>query len=75
MAHDPLAGGIIPKRYRNQTLSQEDFEQLEVMGFVWFRSEWIWEKQIVPGLVAYKAIHGYLEVPKSFVVPSSEEWP
>jgi hypothetical protein len=45
------------------------------MGFVWFRSEWIWEKQIVPGLVAYKAIHGYLEVPKSFVVPSSEEWP
>jgi hypothetical protein len=31
------------------------------MGFVWFRSEWTWEKQIVPGLEAYKAIHGDLE--------------
>ena len=63
------------KRYLDQTLSQEDFEQLEAMGFVWFRSEWAWEKQIVPGLVAYKAIHGNLEVPYSFVVPASEGWP
>ena len=62
------------KRYLDQTLSQEDFEQLEAMGFVWFRSEWIWEKQIVPGLEAYKAIHGDLEVPQSFVVPASEDW-
>jgi hypothetical protein len=38
-------------------LSQEDFEQLEAMGFVWFRSEWIWEQQIVPGLKAHKAIY------------------
>ena len=51
-------------QYLNWTLSQEDFEQLEAMGFVWFRSEWTWEKQIVPGLEAYKAIHGTLEVPK-----------
>ena len=36
-------------QYLNWTLSQEDFEQLEAMGFVWFRSEWTWEKQIVPG--------------------------
>ena len=30
--------------------SQEDFGQLEAMGFVWFRNEWVWEKRIVPGL-------------------------
>jgi hypothetical protein len=29
------------KRYLDQTLSQADFEQLEAMGFVWFRSEWM----------------------------------
>jgi hypothetical protein len=61
-------------QYLNRTLSQEDFEELEAMGFVWFRSEWIWEQQIVPGLVAYKENHGTLEVPRSFVVPASEEW-
>jgi hypothetical protein len=63
------------KQYLAQTLSQEDFEQLETMGFVWFRSEWIWEQQIVPGLVAYKEFYGDLEVAKSFVVPVSEDWP
>jgi hypothetical protein len=45
------------------------------MGFVWFRSEWKWEQQIVPGLETHKAIYGNLEVPQSFVVPASEEWP
>jgi hypothetical protein len=29
------------KRYPAQTLSQEDFEQLEAMRFIWFRSEWM----------------------------------
>ena len=47
-------------QYLNRTLSQEDFEELEAMGFVWFRSEWIWEQQIVPGLVAYKVVQRVL---------------
>jgi hypothetical protein len=45
------------------------------MGFVWSQNEWKWEQQILPGLVAHKEFYGDLEVPQSFVVPASKEWP
>jgi hypothetical protein len=38
-------------QFLNRALPQEDFEQLEAMGFVWCRNEWVWEQQIVPGLL------------------------
>jgi hypothetical protein len=41
------AAAAFRKRYLDQTMSREDFERLELMDFVWFRSEWIWEQQIV----------------------------
>jgi hypothetical protein len=61
--------------YRHQKLPQEDFEQLEGIGFAWCKNEEKWEKVVVPALLTHKEVHGDLEVPQSFEVPPSEPWP
>jgi hypothetical protein len=61
--------------YLNKKLPQEDFDQLESIGFAWCRHEWKWENEIVPGLLAFKKVHGDLELPNKFVVPLGDEWP
>jgi hypothetical protein len=33
-----------------------------------------WEKKVLPAITTYKQVHGDLQVPKEFVVPSSGEW-
>jgi hypothetical protein len=61
--------------YRYLQLPQEDFEELEELGFAWCRNEEKWEKQIVPALVTYKQVHGNLLVPNSMVIPARKPWP
>jgi hypothetical protein len=61
--------------YRYLQLPQEDFDELEEIGFAWCRNEEKWEKQIVPALMMYKQVHGNLFVPNSLVVPPSKLWP
>jgi hypothetical protein len=33
-----------------------------------------WEKKVLPAITTYKQVHGTLQVPRNFVVPSSGEW-
>jgi hypothetical protein len=33
-----------------------------------------WEKKVLPAITTYKQVHGDLQVPQDFVVPSSGEW-
>jgi hypothetical protein len=47
---------------------------LNDIGFVWDEQERQWEVA-KDALATYKQLHGDLEVPRSFVVPESEEWP
>jgi hypothetical protein len=61
--------------YRNLKLPQEDFEQLEGIGFAWCKNEEKWEKVVVPALLTHKEVHGDMEVPQPFEVPPSELWP
>ena len=61
--------------YRRRQLPQEDFEQLEEIGFAWCKNEEKWEKVVVSALVAYKEINGNLEVPRRFEVPLCSPWP
>jgi hypothetical protein len=61
--------------YRRLQLPQEDFEQLEEIGFAWCKNEERWEKVVVPALLTYKEINGDLEVPRTFEVPPSSPWP
>ena len=56
------------------TLSQDDVAQLEALRFVWDVPEWRWQC-VLQSLLAYKEVHGDLEVPKRFVVPSEAPWP
>ena len=44
------------------------------MGFIWdfFEEKW---QQILDSLHVYKELHGNLEVPQDFAVPSEAPWP
>ena len=53
---------IYRRQFLSQTLSQEDFEELEAMGFAWESSLWKWEERIVPSLDAYEKVHGHINV-------------
>jgi hypothetical protein len=33
-----------------------------------------WEKKVLPAITTYKQVHGDLQVPSEYVVPSSGEW-
>ena len=46
---------------------------LDEMGFVWKADPW--ESEVLPGLEAFRAIHGHLNVPTRFVVPDEAPWP
>jgi hypothetical protein len=61
--------------YRRRQLPQEDFEQLEEIGFAWCKNEEKWEKVVVLALLTFKEISGDLGVPFAFEVPPSKPWP
>jgi hypothetical protein len=62
--------------------SQERRQWLEEAGFRFETAESNnqavndeqWEKKVLPAITAYKQVHGDLQVPFSFAVPSSGEW-
>ena len=56
------------------TLSQDDVAQLEALRFVWDVPEWRWQC-VLQSLQAYQEVHGDLQVPNAFVVPSEVPWP
>ena len=46
------------------------------MGFVWKPSKADpWESEVLPALVAFREIHGHLDIQKNFVVPDEAPWP
>ena len=73
-----LALGLQVSGLRRQkkrgTLSQDDVAQLEARSFVWNLYDWKWQC-VLQSLQAYQEVHGDLEVPQAFVVPSEEPWP
>ena len=48
--------------------------ELDGLGFVWDEYERRWE-EVRAALLAYQEVHGGLEVPQAFVVPSEAPWP
>jgi len=48
--------------------------ELDALGFVWDEFERRWE-EVRAALQAYQEVHGDLEVPQVFVVPSEAPWP
>jgi hypothetical protein len=73
-----LALGLQVSGLRTQkkrgTLSQDDVAQLEALRFVWDVPEWRWQC-VLQSLQAYQEVHGDLQVPQPFVVPSEVPWP
>ena len=61
-------------RRRKGTLPAVDVAQLDALGFVWSIPEWRWQC-VLQSLAVYKEMHGDLEVPFAFVVPSEAQWP
>jgi hypothetical protein len=47
--------------------------ELDALGFVWDEFERRW-KEVYTALMVYKEVHGDLEVPKAFEVPSEAPW-
>jgi hypothetical protein len=48
--------------------------ELDALGFVWDDLERRWE-EVLAALLAYKEVHGDLQVSRPFVVPSGAPWP
>ena len=48
--------------------------ELDALGFVWDDLERRWE-EVHAALLAYQELHGDLQVPDAFVVPSEAPWP
>jgi hypothetical protein len=48
--------------------------ELDALGFVWDIPERRWE-EVRAALLAFQEVHGDLEVPQAFVVPSEAPWP
>jgi hypothetical protein len=61
-------------QYKAQTLPLDDFAELDNDGFVWDQNEWNWECIVVPALEEYKTIHGNLNAPLKFKIPSESNW-
>jgi hypothetical protein len=62
------------KQKKRGTLPQDDMAQLEARSFVWNLYDWKWQC-VLQSLQAYQEVHGDLEVPKRFLVPSEAPWP
>ena len=62
------------QRKKKGDLSHADIAELDALRFVWSIPEWQWQC-VLQSLVAYKKLHGDLEVPYRFVVPSEAPWP
>ena len=48
--------------------------ELDALGFVWDEHERRWE-ETRDALAVYKELHGDLQVPQAFAVPSEAPWP
>ncbi|KAE9148846.1 hypothetical protein PF006_g6615 [Phytophthora fragariae] len=57
------------------TQISRDKTRLEELGFVWDFNEYEWSERVMPALESFHRLEGHCRVPKSFVVPSDENWP
>jgi hypothetical protein len=74
-------GMMLGKRVSNIRASEQHVKyhperraELDALGFVWNDYQQRWE-EVRAALLAYKEVHGDLEVPQAFVVPSDAPWP
>jgi hypothetical protein len=63
-------------RRRKTSLSQNQLDALDELGFEWKASlDENWKKNVL-ALTRYKEIHGHVRVPQSFIVPTDDQrWP
>ncbi|EGZ22507.1 hypothetical protein PHYSODRAFT_398962, partial [Phytophthora sojae] len=52
-----------------------DREVLDALGFVWNRSDAVWDESIMPALKTFVDVYKNGHVPHKFVVPSQAPWP
>ena len=62
------------RKKKKGALSDGDTSQLNALSFVWSIPEWQWQR-VLQLLAMYKELHGNLQVPHAFVVPSKTPWP
>lgn len=60
----------------NHTLSREQVEELDRIGFMWSDAQWKWECQLLPALTRFRKLFGHVQVPLRFSVPENDHrWP
>ncbi|OWZ21691.1 hypothetical protein PHMEG_0003731 [Phytophthora megakarya] len=62
-------------RRNKDKLLQYQLQDLQGMDFSWNAREAHWNRYFAPAMQRYKELHGGLQVPQSFVVPSDANWP
>jgi hypothetical protein len=65
--------GILRQRNADLELPPGDVDILDQVGFAWRWNEWTWQHRAA--LLAYKEVHGDMNVPKKFIIPSKKPWP
>ena len=77
--HDLRLGQVVNTvrmSYKEGTLSVDDTQQLDEMGFVFDVREHRWYNETLPSLMCFKTEFGDFPIPQPFVVPSDDaRWP
>ena len=75
MWNKSLSNRTLQLRHRKAILSNAQIESLNSIGFIWNVNDTHWHDNILPSLKRYREIHGNLDIPRSFLVPSCDSWP
>ncbi|ETV68262.1 hypothetical protein H257_15718 [Aphanomyces astaci] len=70
----PLGVMVNDLRKAMNTLAPPKLALLDALGFAWNAHDVIWTRQLA-AVTTYAALYGHTNVPRMFVVPTSDPWP
>ncbi|KAF1335888.1 hypothetical protein FI667_g609, partial [Globisporangium splendens] len=71
-----LGAHVNQLRVNRSTLPEYQLDALNEISFPWCVMDDMWDNQFLPALSIFRDLHGHVNVPQRFIVPSeSKEWP
>uniref|UniRef100_K3WY59 Helicase-associated domain-containing protein n=1 Tax=Globisporangium ultimum (strain ATCC 200006 / CBS 805.95 / DAOM BR144) TaxID=431595 RepID=K3WY59_GLOUD len=71
-----LGAHVNQLRVNRATLQEYQLDALDKISFPWCVMDDMWDNQFLPALSIFRDLHGHVNVPQRFVVPSNnDKWP
>lgn len=67
-----LGAHVNQLRVKRESLTEYQLDALEEIGFIWNSTNDKWANQFLPALRRYRELHGHVNVPQLFTVPSED---